>query len=145
MSCQNGVAPLSLPIINNTISADGNTVSRGIEFGIGTPQQILSVSVSLTDSDTYIYNRAQCNVSAEIICIGRLGGMYDPESSDSYVQTTRAQWYVCYPAQSKGDLTDSSDLGTVQRTRTCSHQTTSSFKSTSSTAPTLAVMAFLSS
>jgi hypothetical protein len=92
MSCQNGIAPLQLPISNVTVSSDGRSVSRGIEFGIGTPQQIVSLGISLSDSDTFVFNQAQCNSSIQAICSGRLGGMYDPEASSSYTKVTRAQW-----------------------------------------------------
>ncbi|KPI44611.1 uncharacterized protein AB675_8726 [Cyphellophora attinorum] len=92
MTCQNGIAPLQLPISNVTVSSDGRSVSRGIEFGIGTPQQIVSLGISLSDSDTFVFNQAQCNSTVQAICSGRLGGMYDPEASSSYTKVTRAQW-----------------------------------------------------
>lgn len=53
MSCPNGIEPLLLPISNVTVTSDGQAVARGVEFGIGTPQQIVALQLMLTDSDLF--------------------------------------------------------------------------------------------
>jgi len=91
MSCPNGVEPLQLPIHNVTVTSSGRAVSRGVEFGIGTPQQIVALQLALLDSEVFIPNLESCNGTASV-CAGELGGMYDATLSDTYSQVTKSQW-----------------------------------------------------
>ena len=92
MSCPNGISPLLLPITNYTISSNGFTTSRGIQFGIGTPQQLMTAVPGISDSNLVIPNLQYCGSASNYSCVGSLGGAYTPKKSSTYVQTTEAQW-----------------------------------------------------
>lgn len=91
MSCRNGIEPLRLPIRNVTVSSDGNAVARGIEAGFGSPQQLMSLSMSFMNSDLGMDNEEQCD-DTPAQCAGQLGGIYRSERSNTYQQVTREQW-----------------------------------------------------
>lgn len=91
MSCSNGVVPLELPLNNVTVSSDGRVVGRGVEFGLGTPQQIVSLQVGLNERDLFVGNAAGCN-DTEGKCMARFAGIYDSSESDTYDRVTQSQW-----------------------------------------------------
>lgn len=92
MSCPNGAAPLLLPIQNNTVTEDGASSARGIQIGIGNPQQVLSLLPAVADHDLFIFNAADCADATNNTCVAQKGGVYAPKKSTSYVLTTEAQW-----------------------------------------------------
>lgn len=91
MSCANGIEPLQFPITNVTVSSNGIAVARGIEIGIGTPQQIVSLQITLNDYDMFVANAAQCN-QTESKCAAQLGGIFDSSKSDTYVRARKSEW-----------------------------------------------------
>src|SRR4051794_20633118 len=92
MACANNAPPLLLPWTNVTVSKDGNAVARGIELGVGTPNQIFSLRPSVGDVNTWLFNMATCGSASNDSCIGFAGGAYDPQSSSTYHLTTQARW-----------------------------------------------------
>lgn len=92
MACSNGSAPLLLPWANNSVSADGTILSRGISFAIGTPPQLFSLTPSTIASNAFINNAAQCGSAKNSSCIGQLGGIYSSTASTSFAQVDYATW-----------------------------------------------------
>jgi len=92
MACANDAPPLLLPWTNVTVSKDGNAVVRGIELGVGTPNQIFSLRPSVGDVNTWLFNIATCGSASNDSCIGLEGGAYDPQDSSTYQLTTQARW-----------------------------------------------------
>jgi Eukaryotic aspartyl protease len=92
MACANNAPPLMLPWTNVTVSKDGNAVARGIELGVGTPNQVFSLRPSVGDVNTWLFNMATCGSASNDSCIGFEGGAYDPQASSTYQLTTQARW-----------------------------------------------------
>jgi hypothetical protein len=92
MACANNAAPLQLPWTNVTVSNDGFAVSRGIEAGIGTPNQIFSLRPSVDLNNTFLFNIADCGSASNSTCIGGKGGVYDPSKSSTYAVTIKDRW-----------------------------------------------------
>jgi hypothetical protein len=92
MACANGVPPMLLPWTNVTVSKDGNAVSRGIEVGVGTPNQVFSLRPSIGDVNMWLFNLATCGSASNDSCIGTAGGAYSSGSSSTFQLTTQARW-----------------------------------------------------
>lgn len=92
MSCPNGASPLLLPWTNVTVSDDGKAVSRGIEIGVGTPVQVMSLRPAIVSNNLFLFNVAECGSAANSTCLGNHGGVYDPTKSSTYEPSTKAQW-----------------------------------------------------
>ena len=86
------VAPLSLPWSNVTVSTDGVAVTRGIELGIGTPNQIFSLRPSTTINNTRLSNVIDCGSEANTSCIGGKGGVYDSSKSSTFSVSIKDRW-----------------------------------------------------
>lgn len=86
------VAPLSLPWSNVTVSTNGVAVTRGIELGIGTPNQIFSLRPSTTLNNTRLSNVLDCVSEANTSCVGGKGGVYDSSKSSSFVVSIKDRW-----------------------------------------------------
>lgn len=91
MSCSNGAEPLQLPITNVTVDANGIAVARGVEWGVGTPQQIMALQITLNDYDMFVSNSAGCN-ETRAKCAGKMGGMYDSSKSSTYSRVRKSEW-----------------------------------------------------
>lgn len=91
MSCPNGIEPLQLPLTNVTVSSDGVAVARGVEIGLGTPQQIMSLQLALNDQDMFVVNSAQCN-DTEAKCAAQQGGIFKSSESDTYNRVRKSEW-----------------------------------------------------
>jgi hypothetical protein len=92
MACANGSTPLLLPWANNSVSADGTVLSRGISFAIGTPPQPFSLTPSTLSDNLFINNAAECVAATNTSCIGQLGGIYDSAASTSFAEVDYATW-----------------------------------------------------
>jgi hypothetical protein len=92
MACANESPPLLLPWTNITVSKDGNAVARGIEIGVGTPNQIFSLRPSIGDVNTWVFNLAICVSASNDSCIGTAGGAYSSQSSSTFRLSTQARW-----------------------------------------------------
>ena len=86
------IAPLSLPWSNITVSANGVAVTRGIELGIGTPNQIFSLRPSTTLNNTRIANVLDCGSETNTSCVGGKGGVFDSSKSSTYVVSLKDRW-----------------------------------------------------
>lgn len=86
------VTPLSLPWSNVTVSTNGVAVTRGIELGIGTPNQIFSLRPSTTLNNTRISNVVDCGSEANTSCIGGKGGVYDSSNSSTFSVSIKDRW-----------------------------------------------------
>ena len=86
------VPPLSLPWSNITVSKDGVAVSRGIELGIGTPNQVFSFRPSTTVNNTRVANVHTCGSEANTSCVGAKGGVFDSSQSSSFVLSLKTRW-----------------------------------------------------
>ena len=86
------VAPLSLPWSNVTVSTDGVAVTRGIELGVGTPNQIFSLRPSTTINNTRLSNVIDCGSEANTSCIGGKGGVYDSSKSSTFSVSIKDRW-----------------------------------------------------
>ncbi|KAL8996891.1 MAG: hypothetical protein Q9169_003702 [Polycauliona sp. 2 TL-2023] len=86
------VAPLSLAWSNITVSSNGVAVTRGIELGIGTPNQIFSLRPSTTLNNTRIANVLDCGNQSNTQCIGGKGGVFDSSKSSSFVVSLKNRW-----------------------------------------------------
>jgi hypothetical protein len=92
MACANGSTPLLLPWTNNSVSADGTVLSRGISFAIGTPAQPFSLTPSTLSDNLFINNAAECVAATNNSCIGQLGGIYDSAASTTFAEVDYAVW-----------------------------------------------------
>ncbi|KAI4911232.1 uncharacterized protein J4E92_010287 [Alternaria infectoria] len=92
MACANGSKPLLLPWANNTVSADGTVLTRGISFAIGTPPQPFSLTPSTLSDNLFINNAAECVAATNTSCIGQLGGIYDSATSTTFKEVDYATW-----------------------------------------------------
>ncbi|KAL8693972.1 MAG: hypothetical protein Q9224_003654, partial [Gallowayella concinna] len=86
------VPPLSLPWSNITVSANGVAVTRGIELGIGTPNQIFSLRPSTTLNNTRIANVLDCGSETNISCVGGKGGVFDSSKSSTFAVSLKNRW-----------------------------------------------------
>ncbi|KAL8651016.1 MAG: hypothetical protein Q9226_004899 [Calogaya cf. arnoldii] len=86
------VAPLSLSWSNITVSANGVAVTRGIELGVGTPNQIFSLRPSTTLNNTRIANVADCVSQSNSSCVGSKGGVFDSSKSSTFVVSLKNRW-----------------------------------------------------
>ncbi|KAL8916376.1 MAG: hypothetical protein Q9172_006333 [Xanthocarpia lactea] len=86
------VAPLSLSWSNITVSANGLAVTRGIEIGIGTPNQIFSLRPSTTLNNTRIANVLDCGSQTNTSCVGGKGGVFDSSKSSTFVVSLKNRW-----------------------------------------------------
>jgi hypothetical protein len=91
MACTNDAPPLLLPWTNITVSKDGNAVARGIELGVGTPNQIFSLRPAVGDVNMWLFNMATCGSASNDSCIGTAGGAYNSQSSSTYQLTNQAR------------------------------------------------------
>ena len=92
MTCPNGVAPLQLPIANYSVTQDGVGITRGIELGIGTPQQAFSLFPGASFQNVFAFNSADCGNASNDSCIAIKGGVFSSKASSSFVQSIRTQW-----------------------------------------------------
>ena len=90
MACD--IQPLVLPWSNITVSSDGLAVTRGIEVGIGTPNQIFSFRPDTTINNTRIYNVLDCGSVSNTSCVGGKGGVFDSTQSSTYVVSIKDRW-----------------------------------------------------
>ena len=86
------IAPLSLPWSNVTVSTNGVAVTRGIELGIGTPNQIFSLRPSTTLNNTLLSNVVDCGSEANTSCVGGKGGVYDSSKSSTFSVSIKDRW-----------------------------------------------------
>ncbi|KAL9626585.1 MAG: hypothetical protein Q9204_007193 [Flavoplaca sp. TL-2023a] len=86
------VAPLSLPWSNITVSPNGLAVTRGIELGIGTPNQIFSLRPSTTLNNTRVPNVLDCGTQSNTSCVGGKGGVFDSSKSSTFVVSLKNRW-----------------------------------------------------
>ena len=86
------IAPLSLPWSNVTVSTNGVAVTRGIELGIGTPNQIFSLRPSTTLNNTRLSNVVDCGSEANTSCVGGKGGVYDSSKSSTFLVSIKDRW-----------------------------------------------------
>ncbi|KAL8947885.1 MAG: hypothetical protein Q9222_005878 [Ikaeria aurantiellina] len=86
------IAPLSLPWSNITVSTNGVAVTRGIELGVGTPNQIFSLRPSTTLNNTRIANVLDCGSETNTSCVGSKGGVYDSTKSSTYKVSLKDRW-----------------------------------------------------
>jgi hypothetical protein len=94
MACFSDVGPLRMPVRNVSVST-GAAVARGIEIGVGTPQQIVSVNAAFHEWDTLVSFSSQCEDDfngTEAKCLAQSGGVYDPAESSTYSASTLSQW-----------------------------------------------------
>lgn len=115
MACANDAPPLLLPWTNITVSKDGNAVARGIELGVGTPNQIFSLRPSIGDVNTWLFNLATCGSASNDSCIGTAGGAYDSQSSSTFQLTTQARWNGSQSVNELGSLSTSTMKSTSGR------------------------------
>ena len=92
MACPNSSVPLLLPWTNNSVSAAGGILSRGISFTVGTPPQPFSVTPSTLSNNLFINNAAECGAATNSSCIGQLGGIYASATSTSFAEVDYAVW-----------------------------------------------------
>lgn len=92
MTCANGSPPLGLPWTNVSVSEDGLAFTRGIEISVGNPQQIFSLTPSMSDPDIWLYNVADCPSAKNDTCLAQKGGVYDRSLSTTFDLTTYAAW-----------------------------------------------------
>ncbi|KAF2031911.1 hypothetical protein EK21DRAFT_62252 [Setomelanomma holmii] len=92
MACPNGSAPLLLPWTNNSISAAGIILSRGISFSIGTLSQSFSLTPSTRSNNLFVNNAAEYTAATNSSCIGQLGGIYSSATSTSFGQVSYGVW-----------------------------------------------------
>ncbi|KAL8731533.1 MAG: hypothetical protein Q9166_003379 [cf. Caloplaca sp. 2 TL-2023] len=86
------VPPLSLPWSNITVSANGVAVTRGIELGIGTPNQIFSLRPSTTLNNTRVVNVLDCGSETNTSCVGAKGGVFDSSKSSTFIVSLKNRW-----------------------------------------------------
>ena len=86
------ITPLSLPWSNVTVSINGVAVTRGIELGIGTPNQIFSLRPSTTLNNTLLSNVVDCGSEANTSCVGGKGGVYDSSKSSTFAVSIKDRW-----------------------------------------------------
>ena len=86
------VKPLTLPWSNVTVSTNGVAVTRGIELGIGTPNQIFSLRPSTTLNNTLLSNVLDCGSETNTTCVGGKGGVYDSSKSSTYAVSIKDRW-----------------------------------------------------
>ncbi|KAL8779724.1 MAG: hypothetical protein Q9213_006792 [Squamulea squamosa] len=86
------VTPLSLSWSNITVSSNGVAVTRGIELGIGTPNQIFSLRPSTTLNNTRIANVLDCVSASNTSCVGGKGGVFDSSKSSTFVVSLKNRW-----------------------------------------------------
>jgi hypothetical protein len=92
MACPNGSTPLLLPWTNNSVSAAGTILSRGISFAVGTPPQSFSLTPSTFSDNVFLNNAAECVAATNSSCIGQLGGIYDSTTSTTFAEVSYATW-----------------------------------------------------
>ncbi|KAJ4985395.1 aspartic-type endopeptidase [Stagonosporopsis vannaccii] len=92
MACPNGSVPLILPWTNNSVSAAGTILSRGISFSVGTPPQPFSLTPSTLSTNLFLNSAAECVAATNSSCIGQLGGVYDSATSTSFAQVDYSTW-----------------------------------------------------
>jgi hypothetical protein len=94
MACANDVPPMQLFIRNVTLGGSGSGSVRGIELGVGTPQQIISALPGLQDLDMPVVGLQSCTASkgTEEQCAAFAGGLYDPLESSTYSQSRLGEW-----------------------------------------------------
>ena len=86
------VPPLKLAWSNTTVTESGLGVARGIEIGIGTPNQIFAFRPSTTLNNTRVNNVLVCGSAANDSCIGGIGGAFTPSKSRTYTVSIKARW-----------------------------------------------------
>lgn len=86
------VPPLSLLWSNITVSANGIAVTRGIELGIGTPNQIFSLRPSTVLNNTRVANVLDCGSATNTSCVGGKGGVFDSSKSSTFVVSLKNRW-----------------------------------------------------
>ncbi|OCL11299.1 acid protease [Glonium stellatum] len=91
-AAQCDISPLQLTWSNTTVSNDGLAVTRGIEVGIGTPNQIFAFRPATTLNNTRINNVLGCVSAANDSCVGGEGGVFDSSKSSTYEVSIKAQW-----------------------------------------------------
>ncbi|KAH6629787.1 aspartic peptidase domain-containing protein [Boeremia exigua] len=92
MACPNGSVPLVLPWTNNSVSAAGTVLSRGISFSVGTPPQSFSLTPSTSSNNLFLNSAAECVAATNSSCIGQLGGIYDSATSTSFAEVDYSTW-----------------------------------------------------
>jgi len=90
------IKPLSLPWRNVTVSSDGLAITRGIEIGIGNPNQIFSFRPSTKSNNTRIFSKFNCgNETAGAnftACVGSNGGEFDSTKSSTFSVSIQDKW-----------------------------------------------------
>lgn len=94
MACHRDIQPLQLPIRNVTFRSYGGGSTRGIELGVGTPQQFVSLLPGMHDLDMPVWSSSICDQfnGTEAQCIGISGGTYDSLQSSTFSQVRLSEW-----------------------------------------------------
>ncbi|KAK3637412.1 hypothetical protein LTR22_018284 [Elasticomyces elasticus] len=86
------IPPLALAWTNTTVTADGLGVTRGVEMGIGTPNQIFALRPYTALNNTRVNNVADCGSVSNDTCIGGQGGVFSSQASSSYSVSIKGNW-----------------------------------------------------
>lgn len=92
MICRNGADPLLMSWTNITVSADRLASNRGIKIAIGTPPQNFSLRPTIVADNLFVSNFAECGSVFNGSCIGRRGGVYDPDVSTTTRSSSLSAW-----------------------------------------------------
>ena len=86
------ITPLLLDWSNITVSANGVAITRGIEVGVGTPNQIFALRPSTTLNNTRLSNVIDCVSESNSSCVGAKGGVYDSSKSSTFSVSLKDRW-----------------------------------------------------
>lgn len=92
VSAQCDVPPLPLAWTNTTVTSDGLGVTRGIEMGIGTPNQIFALRPYTALNNTRVNNVADCDSISNDTCVGGEGGVFNSQASPTYSVSIKGNW-----------------------------------------------------
>ncbi|KAK1056199.1 hypothetical protein LTR74_015110 [Friedmanniomyces endolithicus] len=92
VAAQCEIPPLALAWTNTTVTSDGLGVTRGIEMGIGTPNQIFALRPYTALNNTRVNNVADCDSTSNDTCVGGEGGVFNSQSSPSYSVSIKGNW-----------------------------------------------------
>ncbi|KAK0287309.1 hypothetical protein LTR35_002804 [Friedmanniomyces endolithicus] len=92
VAAQCEIPPLALAWTNTTVTSDGLGVTRGIEMGIGTPNQIFALRPYTALNNTRVNNVADCDSTSNDTCVGGEGGVFNSQNSPSYSVSIKGNW-----------------------------------------------------
>lgn len=91
------IKPLALPRSNVSVSGGVAVAVNGIEVGIGTPNQIISLIPSTSLNNTRIRSKADCGDPVDPQCVGSSGGVWDNTKSSTFSSSLQARWNGSQP------------------------------------------------